>query len=64
MIEEREKLRNIVRTMQKEVTKIKQNSLDDKRVMEHLMKEKEMLNKNILRHQGWSQVTLYFYYIQ
>lgn len=50
--EDRDKLRQIYANMEREVEAMKKQQESDKRNVENLLREKEILNKNILRHQG------------
>lgn len=52
IIEEREKLKQVIHNMEKEIEKGRKVSENDKRLMETMHREKDILNKNILRHQG------------
>lgn len=49
---EREKLRVTIGNMEREVQAAKKGADMDKRDLENCTREKEILNKNILRHQG------------
>lgn len=50
--EDRDKLRQIYANMEREVEAMKKQQESDKRNLENLLREKDILNKNILRHQG------------
>lgn len=50
--QEREKLRVTVGNMEREVQAAKKGADMDKRDLDNCAREKEILNKNILRHQG------------
>lgn len=52
IIAEREKLRMTVGNMEREIQGVKKGADMDKRELENCCREKEILNKNILRHQG------------
>lgn len=49
---ERDKLQQLYANVEKEMQSFKKQSDADKRVMESMSREKEILNKNIMRHQG------------
>lgn len=49
---EREKLRVTVGNMEREIQAVKKGADMDKRELDNCAREKEILNKNILRHQG------------
>lgn len=49
---EREKLRITLANMEREVQSIKKTADLDKRELDNCAREKDILNKNILRHQG------------
>lgn len=50
--EDRDKLRQIYANMEREVEAVKKQQGSDKRNLENMLREKDILNKNILRHQG------------
>lgn len=50
--EDRDKLRQIYANMEREVEAMKKQQESDKRNLENFLREKDILNKNILRHQG------------
>lgn len=52
MAEDRDKLRQLHANMEREVESMKKQQNADKRNIENLLREKDILNKNILRHQG------------
>lgn len=52
VVVEREKLRVTVANMEREIQTIKKGADVDKRELDNCAREKDILNKNILRHQG------------
>lgn len=56
VIADREKLRVTIGNMEREVQGAKKGADADKRDLENCAREKDILNKNILRHQGIFQV--------
>lgn len=52
VVVEREKLRVTVANMEREIQSIKKGADVDKRELDNCAREKDILNKNILRHQG------------
>lgn len=52
VIEEREKIKGMLHSVEKEIEKSKVNAELDKRTMEHMAREKDILNKNVLRQQA------------
>lgn len=52
VIADREKLRGIVISMERVVQATRKGADMDKRELENCAREKDILNKNILRHQG------------
>lgn len=59
IIEDRDKLRQMYCNMEKEVEQYKKQSDLDKRTMDGMNREKDILNKNILRHQGKSNPVIF-----
>lgn len=51
---DREKLRQMIANMSREIDLMKRQTDNDKRSVEHLTREKEIMNKNIVRQQGKS----------
>lgn len=49
---ERDKLRITIGNMEKEIQAAKKSADMDKRELDNCAREKDILNKNILRHQG------------
>lgn len=49
---DREKLRQMIANMSREIDLMKRQTDNDKRSVEHLTREKEIMNKNIVRQQG------------
>lgn len=49
---EREKLRQMIANMTREIDLMKRQADNDRRSLEHLTREKEIMNKNIVRQQG------------
>ncbi|KAK5644587.1 hypothetical protein RI129_005887 [Pyrocoelia pectoralis] len=62
--EERDLLRQIQISAQKEIQDYKRQSDADKRVIISMVKEKELLNKNILKHQGLIKEHIKLFQIQ
>lgn len=52
VILERDKLRQMVSSVETEIQQIKKVADNDKRTLEGLQREKEIMSKSILRHQG------------
>lgn len=49
---DREKLRQMIGNMSREIDLMKRQTDNDKRSLEHLTREKEIMNKNMVRQQG------------
>lgn len=52
VVNEREKLRQMISNIEHEVQVLKKAADTEKRELDNCSREKEILNKNILRHQG------------
>lgn len=61
IILDREKLRVTIGNMEREVQAAKKGADLDKRELDNCAREKEILNKNILRHQGVFFLSKLFY---
>lgn len=69
VVVEREKLRITVANMEREIQGVKKSADQDKRELDNCAREKDILNKNILRHQGkilaspYKQLTQYTFFV-
>lgn len=49
---DREKLRQMIGNMSREIDLMKRQTDNDRRSLEHLTREKDIMNKNMVRQQG------------